>query len=188
MVVVLEQLGNLLGVAPLDGSSLGHSVIESMMVKLKSVVIALVVAEEHLGVHLLLRGLPLTHIATADHPRHNNCRESDQESSEEQPGLTICLKHVPVTDTLSVIRQIEVILRQDLDKLIRTTSRSDGTSQRASEQTVARLPWKVDTVTITHTTLHSGTTTVVTREGNRSVQVRSVPAKCSSSDSEHLHF
>ena len=168
-MVVVEKLGNLVLITPLDRSSLGHSVVEPVVVKLKPVVVTLVVAEEHLGIHLLLSGLPLSHVASTNHPGNDDGRETDQESAEKQPRLQVRLENVQVADSLSVIRQVEVVLWPDLDKLVRATTWSDRACQRSSEQTVTRLPGQVDSVTVSHTSLHSSSTSVVTREGNRSI-------------------
>ena len=129
MVVALKELWHLISITPLDGASLSHSVIESVMVELETVVVALVVSEEHLRVHLLFRGLPLTHISSTDHPCDNDSWESNQEGAEEEPRLQISLEHVQVADSLGVVGQIEMILRPDLDEFVGTTTRSNRTSE-----------------------------------------------------------
>jgi hypothetical protein len=129
MVVALKELWHLVSISPLDGASLGHSVVESVMVELETIVVALVVSEVLLGVHLLFRGLPLTHISSTDHPRNDDSREPHQKGAEKSPRLQISLEHVQVTDSLRVIREVEMVLWQDLDEFVGTTTRSDWTGK-----------------------------------------------------------
>ena len=98
--------------------------------------VGFIVAEIHLGVHLLLCGLPLSHVPTTKHPRDEDGRESNDKRSEEQPRLSVSLQNVPITDALSVIRQVEMVLGPQLDELVRNTAWSDGSSQRSAEETV----------------------------------------------------
>lgn len=125
MVVALKELWHLVGISPLYGASLGHSVVESVMVELETIVVALVVSEVLLGVHLLFCGLPLTHISSTDHPCNNDSGEPHQKRTEESPRLQISLENVQVPDSLRVISEIEMVLWPDFDEFVGATTRSD---------------------------------------------------------------
>jgi len=186
VVIVLKQLRDLISITPLDSSSLGHSMVESMMVKLDTAMIRLIVSEVNLRIHLLLCWLPLSHVPSSENPSDQDRWETHDESSKEQPRLSVSLQNIPVTDSLCVIRQIEMVLRPQLDELIRYTTGSDRRGQGTSEQTITRVPRHIDPVSVTHTSLYTGTTSRVTRHRDRPIKVRaSVSAKYSGRKLEH---
>ncbi len=129
VVIILKQLRDLISITPLDSSSFSHSMVELMVVEFNATVIRFIVSEVNLRIHLLLCWLPLSHVPSTKYPRHQNSRESNNKGSKEQPRLSISLENVPVTDSLSVISQVEMILRPQLNELIRNTTGSNRCRQ-----------------------------------------------------------